>query len=80
MHGTSQEATDFPWSPSKERWHHTRPDDLTPTWKQTQRKTKNHLAEDLTTQANISCKEEMTIPRDRKKWRSVGNPRRTPDE
>ena len=35
---------------------------------------------DLTTQANISYKEAMTIPRDRKKWRSVGNPRRTPDE
>ena len=28
----------------------------------------------------ISYKESMTIPRDRKKWRSVGNPRRTPDE
>ena len=35
---------------------------------------------DLTTQANISYKESMTLPRDRKKWRSVGNPRRTPDE
>ena len=39
---------------------------------------------DLTTQANISYKESMTIPRDRKKWsllwRSVGNLRRTPDE
>ena len=35
---------------------------------------------DLTTQANISYKEAMTILRDRKKWRSVGNPRRTPDE
>ena len=35
---------------------------------------------DLTTQTNISYKEAMTIPRDRKKWRSVGNPRRTPDE
>ena len=35
---------------------------------------------DLATQANISYKEAMTIPRDRKKWRSVGNPRRTPDE
>ena len=35
---------------------------------------------DLTTHANISYKESMTIPRDRKKWRSVGNPRRTPDE
>ena len=35
---------------------------------------------DLATQANISCKEAITIPRDRKKWRSVGNPRRTPDE
>ena len=34
----------------------------------------------LATQANISYKEAMTIPRDRKKWRSVGNPRRTPDE
>ena len=36
--------------------------------------------EDLATQANISYKEAITIPRDRKKWRSVGNPRRTPDE
>ena len=35
---------------------------------------------DLTTHANISYKESMTIPRDRKKWRSVGNPRRTQDE
>ena len=35
---------------------------------------------DLATQANISCKEAITIPRDRKKWRSVGNPRRTLDE
>ena len=35
---------------------------------------------DLTTQENISYKQSMTIPRDRKKWRSVGNPRRTPDE
>ena len=35
---------------------------------------------DLATQANISCKEAITIPRDRKKWGSVGNPRRTPDE
>ena len=35
---------------------------------------------DLATQANISYKEVITIPRDRKKWRSVGNPRRTPDE
>ena len=35
---------------------------------------------DLATQANISYKEAITIPRDRKKWRSVGNPRRTPDE
>ena len=34
---------------------------------------------DLATQANISYKEAITIPRDRKKWRSVGNPRRTPD-
>ena len=31
--------------PSQERWHHTRPDDWTPTWNQTQRKTKNHLTE-----------------------------------
>ena len=38
------------------------------------------LLNDLTTQANISYKEAMTIPRDRKKWRSAGNPRRTPDE
>ena len=35
---------------------------------------------DLATQANISYKEAITIPRDRKKWRSVGNPRRTQDE
>ena len=35
---------------------------------------------DLTTQANISYTEAMTIPRDINKWRSVGNPRRTPDE
>ena len=35
---------------------------------------------DLPTQANISYKEAITIPRDRKKWRSVGNPRKTPDE
>ena len=35
---------------------------------------------DLTTQTNISYKEAITIPRDRNKWRSVGNPRRTPDE
>ena len=35
---------------------------------------------DLATQANISYKEAITIPRDRKKWRSVGNPRRTPHE
>ena len=34
----------------------------------------------LATQANISYKEAITIPRDRKKWRSVGNPRRTPVE
>ena len=35
----------FPWSPSKETWHDTRPDDWTPALNQTQRKTKNHLAE-----------------------------------
>ena len=35
---------------------------------------------ELATQANISYKEAITIPRDRKKWRSVGNPRRMPDE
>ena len=35
---------------------------------------------DLATQANISYKEAITMPTDRKKWRSVGNPRRTPDE
>ena len=35
---------------------------------------------DLATQANISYKGAITIPRDRKKWRSVGNPRRTQDE
>ena len=33
---------------------------------------------DLATQANISYKEAINIPRDRKKWRSVGKPRRTP--
>ena len=36
--------------------------------------------EDLATQANISYKEAINIPRDRKKWRGVGNHRRTPDE
>ena len=45
LDGLLKETTGFPWSPSKERWHHTRPDDWTPTWNQTQRKTKNHLAE-----------------------------------
>ena len=35
---------------------------------------------DLATQANISYKEAITIQGDRKKWRSVGKPRRTPDE
>ena len=35
---------------------------------------------ELATQANISYKEAISIPRDRKKWRSVGNPRMTPDE
>ena len=35
---------------------------------------------DLATQANISYKEAITIPRDGKMWRSVGNPRRTPYE
>ncbi len=35
---------------------------------------------DIATQANISHKEAINIQRDRKKWRSVGNPRRTPDE
>ena len=35
---------------------------------------------DQATQANISYTEAITIPRDRKKWRSVGNRRRTPDE
>ena len=39
------ETTGFTWSPSKERWHHTRPGDWTPTWNQTQKKTTNHLAE-----------------------------------
>ena len=34
---------------------------------------------DLASQANFSCKEAMTIPRDGKKWTSVGNPR-TPDK
>ena len=42
---TSQEATGFPWSPSEKRWHHIRPDDWTPNWNQTQRKTNNYLAE-----------------------------------
>ena len=35
---------------------------------------------DLATQANISYKEAITTPMDRKNWRSVGNPRRTPYE
>ena len=35
---------------------------------------------DLVNQTNISNKEALTIPSDRKKWRTVGNPRRTPDE
>ena len=39
------DATGFPWSPSKERWHHTRSDDWATTWNQTQRNTKNYLAE-----------------------------------
>ena len=38
-------TTGFPWSHIKERWHHTRPDDWKPTWNQTHRKTKNHMAE-----------------------------------
>ena len=74
--------TGFPWSPSKEMWHHTRPDDQTPTWNQTQRKTKNHLAEGprYTSKHQLQIKEAITTPKDRKKWSSVGNPRRTPDE
>ena len=44
------------------------------------KETRTTWLKDLTTQANISYKEAMTIPRDRKEWRSVGNPRRTPDE
>ena len=44
-YGSETWTTGFPWSPSKERWHHTRPDDWTPTWNPTQRKTTNHLAE-----------------------------------
>ena len=35
---------------------------------------------DLATQANISYTEAITISRDRKNWRSVGNPRMTPVE
>ena len=35
---------------------------------------------DLATQANISYREAIAIPRDKNKWRSVGNPRRTPDD
>ena len=35
---------------------------------------------DIATQANISHKEAINIQRDRKKWRSVGNPRTTPYE
>ena len=35
---------------------------------------------ELATQANITYKEAMTIPRYREKWRNVGKPRRTPDE
>ncbi len=45
LDGLLKEATGFPWSPSEKRWHHTRPDDWTPTWNQIQRKTKNYLAE-----------------------------------
>ena len=33
---------------------------------------------DLAAQVNISYKEAMTIPRDRKKWMGIGKPRRTP--
>ena len=48
-----------------ERRHGTRPRGrLITTW-----------LKDLATQANISYKEAMAIPRDRKKWMSVGNPR-----
>ena len=35
---------------------------------------------DLATQANINYKEAITTPRDRNKCRSIGNPRRAPDE
>ena len=49
------------------RLHGTRPRRIpTTTW-----------LKDLATQANISYNEAITIPRDMKKWRSVGNPRRT---
>ena len=47
---------------------------MSPTRRQTQ------SPKDLATQANICYEEAITIPRDRKKWMSVGNPRRTPDE
>ena len=33
---------------------------------------------DLATQANFNYNESITIPRDRNKWRRVGNSRRTP--
>ena len=73
----------FPWSPSKERWHHIQPDVWTTTWNQTQRKTNTTIitwGKDIGAQANISYQEALTTRRDWKTWRSVGNPRRTPDE
>ena len=74
LDGLLKEATGIPWSPSKERWHHTR-HGTRPSGRPI-----TIWLKDLATQANISCKEAITIPRDRKKWGSVGNPRRTPGE
>ena len=46
----------------------------------TRRRPRTTWLKDLATQAKINYAEAITIPRDRKKWRSVGNPRRMPDE
>ena len=79
---TYTEATDFQSSPSNERWHHIQHDDWTYTSHGTRprRIPITTWLKDLATQANINHKEAIAIPRDRKKWKSVGNPRRTPDE
>ena len=46
---------------------------------ETERKTKNHLAEcTRSTSYHQLYTETVTLRRDRKKWRSVGDPRRTP--